>query len=172
VKRHIVLIGLPGAGKTTVGRALAEQLGAAFIDIDAGIVRRMQMPVARIFAEHGESHFRKLELEGMQRALEGPPAVLAPGGGWAAQPGALDGITGKAMLVYLKTMVGTAARRAGGEGTRPLLIGEDPVEKMRLLLQERERFYLMAECEVKTDLKGARAIAEEIAQMARERAGW
>jgi shikimate kinase len=172
VKRHIVLVGLPGAGKTTVGRALAEQLGAAFVDIDAGIVRRMQMPVPRIFAEHGEAYFRKLELEGMQRALEGPPAVLAPGGGWAAQPGVLDGIGGRAMLVYLKTMVGTAAKRAGGEGTRPLLIGEDPVEKMRQLLQDRERFYLMAECEVKTDVKGPRAIAEEIAQLARERAGW
>ena len=172
MKRHVVLIGLPGSGKTTVGRALAELLGAAFLDIDAGIVRRMQMPVTRIFAEHGEPYFRKLEAEGMQRALEGLPAVIAPGGGWAAQPGVLDGIGERALLVYLKTMATTAARRAGGEGTRPLLLGEDPVEKMRQLLRDRERYYLMAECEVKTDVKGPRALAEEIAELARQRAGW
>lgn len=172
MKRHIVLIGLPGAGKTTIGRLLAERLGAAFLDIDAGIVRKMQMPVTRVFAEHGEPVFRRLEAEGMKQALSGPPGVIAPGGGWAAQPGALDGIVETAMVVYLKTMALTASKRAGGEGTRPLLMGEDPVEKMRQLLVEREQFYLQAECEVKTDIKGPKALADEIAQLARERAGW
>jgi shikimate kinase len=172
VKRHIVLLGLPGAGKTTVGRILAERLGAAFLDIDAMIVRRMQMPVARIFAEHGEPHFRKLELEGMRQALAGPQAVIAPGGGWAAQPGALDDVAGVAFLVYLRTLAITAAKRAGGEGTRPLLVGEDPVERMRSLLRDRERFYLLAEREVKADVKGPSALADEILLLAREHAGW
>lgn len=172
MKRHIVLLGLPGAGKTTVGRLVAEQLRAAFLDIDAVIVRRIQKPVVRIFAEHGEPYFRELEAEAMRQALAGPAAVIAPGGGWAAQPGALDDIGLDAFLVYLRTMALTAAKRAGGEGTRPLLVGEDPVERMRELLREREPYYLRAECEVKADVKTAEQVADEVLALARTHAGW
>ena len=89
MKRHIVLIGLPGSGKTTIGRLVAERLGTGFVDSDVIIVRKMQMPIARIFATQGELKFREMEKETMEQALAGPPSVLAPGGGWAVQPGQL-----------------------------------------------------------------------------------
>lgn len=171
MKRHIVMVGLPGAGKTTVGKLVAEKLGTHVVDIDALVVRKMQMPVARIFAEHGEAKFRAVESESMRQALTGPPAVITPGGGWAAQPGALDEVRGSCFLVYLRTMAVTASKRSADYG-RPLLIGEDPVEKMRQLLKERDSFYSQADSEVKADVKSPAALAEEVVQLAREKAGW
>ena len=84
MKRHVILIGLPGSGKTTVGRLVAEQLQATFVDVDALLVRKEGKPVTMIFAEKGEAAFRELERKEVETALAAPPAVIAPGGGWAA----------------------------------------------------------------------------------------
>jgi shikimate kinase len=172
MKRHILLVGLPGSGKTTVGRIVAEQLGAAFVDIDNIIVRKMQMPIVRIFAEFGESKFREVEHEAMVTTLEGPPSVISPGGGWAAQGGQLELARPTCLTIYLRLMAMTAAKRISGEGSRPLLVGEDPVEKMRTLLKDREPFYQQAECEVKCDIQSPEQIAAQVIALARERGGW
>lgn len=172
MKRHILLVGLPGSGKTTVGRLVAERLGTGFIDSDLIIVRKMQMPITRIFAIHGEARFREIERETMAHALEGPPSVLAPGGGWAAQPGQLEQARANSYVVYLKTLAMTAAKRVGSDTTRPMMVGEDPVEHMRDLLKEREPAYMKADAEIKNDVKTAEAAADEVVALAKEHAGW
>ncbi|MEO8295896.1 MAG: shikimate kinase [Gemmatimonadota bacterium] len=172
MKKHILLVGLPGCGKTTIGRMVAERLGTGFIDSDMVIVRKMQMPIARIFAIHGEPRFRELEREMMAHALEGQASVLAPGGGWAVQPGQLDGARTNSFVVYIKTMAMTASKRAGLDNTRPILVGEDPVEQMRNLLRDRETYYSQADAEIKNDVKTPEVAADEVVALAREKAGW
>lgn len=172
--RHIVLIGLPGAGKSTVGRLVAEAVRAPCQDIDAIVTRKEGRPIALIFAERGEAAFRDIERREMEDALAGPPAVIIPGGGWAAQPGALASVRGRALLVYLKTRPDTASTRAEPQGNRPLLMGggEDPAAQMQQLLRDREPFYLEADEQVDTDRKSAAKVADEVVELARRRAGW
>lgn len=174
MSRHIVLIGLPGAGKTTAGRLAAESLKAPFVDLDALVERRMQMPVGRIFGEFGEAKFRQLEREAMVQALAAEPSLIAPGGGWAAQPGQLELAEPHALIVYLKCLAITAARRMAGGAARPMLAeGEgDPAERLRELLHDREPFYLRAAFEVKTDIGNARSVADEIVGIGRSHGGW
>ena len=172
MKRHIVLIGLPGSGKSAVGRLVAEQLTAAFVDIDAIVERREGRPIAMIFAEKGEAAFRDMERKEVETALAGEPAVIAPGGGWAAQPGAIDAAKPHALVIYLHARPETAAQRAVPEGTRPALSGEDPVARMRLLQKERELFYRSAHAQVETDRKSVSQVATEVVRLAQSSAGW
>lgn len=172
MSRHVVLIGLPGSGKSTVGKLVAEALGATLVDIDAIVTRKEGRPIAMIFAERGEAAFRALERAEMETALAGPPSVIAPGGGWAAQEGALDSVQQRGLVVYLKSRPDTAATRAAPQGNRPTLMGEDPALQMRELLREREPFYLKADATVETDRKPAAKVVEEIVRLARTQAGW
>jgi shikimate kinase len=167
--RHIILVGLPGAGKSVIGAEAATLLSAPIHDIDAILVRRMQMPIDRIFGEFGESRFRELEREAVAAALAGPASVIVPGGGWSVQPGAIESVRPGAFLIYVKVPPALAAARAAD--VRPLLSGTSPLERMRTILKERESYYLRADAEVLNTGPPTEASAA-IAAMARQYAGW
>jgi shikimate kinase len=170
--RHVLLVGLPGSGKSTVGRLVAEGLSAPLIDIDNLLVREMGMPITQIFGMVGEARFREMERDAVIAAQGGNPGVIVPGGGWAAQPGQLEAAKTTSLAVYLRCLPATAAKRSQeGEG-RPLLAGADPVERMRTLLQEREQFYVLAHLQVDAERAEPAALATQIVGLARQHAGW
>ena len=173
-QRHVMLVGLPGSGKTTVGRLVAQQLNTGFLDFDQVLVRKQGMPISQIFGLHGEQKFRQMEKQVADNALAGPPSIMAPGGGWAAQEGNLEAAKAAgAVVVYLKVFPAVAANRASGDGTRPLLVGDDPLARMKALLEEREPFYAKADHVVANDSpKTAEQAAEEVLALARTVAGW
>jgi shikimate kinase len=172
VKKHIVLIGLPGAGKSTVGRMVAERLQAGFVDIDTILIRKEGKPITLIFAEKGEPAFREMERKEVEAALANEPAVIAPGGGWAAQPGALEDAKSRVYLVYLKARAEVAAGRAEPSGTRPVLMGDDPLARMRELFTARDPYYAKANATVQTEAKSAENVAAEVVKLAQSSAGW
>ena len=170
--RHIILVGLPGSGKSTVGRLVADALNAPLIDIDLLLMREMAMPVSQIFAMQGEVAFRRMERDAVRAACAREPAVIVPGAGWAAQEGELDAARTGALIVYLKCDPPTAAKRTEGGESRPLLMSPDPLARMRELQPEREPFYALADRHVAADTRPAEAGAEHVVRIAREVAGW
>ena len=171
--RHLVLVGLPGAGKSDIGRRVAEALGAPLFDIDQLLVREMGMPVAQIFGMVGEPRFREMEHKAVQAAVAAEePAVIVPGGGWAAQPGHMHWAAESACLrIYLRCPPAIAAKRVEHGETRPVLVVTDPADRMRKLLEAREPFYKLADFEVAAD--GApEQVAAGVVALARSHGGW
>lgn len=170
---RVVLIGLPGAGKTTVGPILARRLGFDFVDVDRGIEDDTGMDVPTIFRERGESFFRDLERDAMVRLLESERVVLAPGGGWAAQRGAMADLPAGTVTVWLKVSAGEAARRLEhDDAERPLLRrrapdgstpDEDIAARIGRLEGERLLSYSAANIVVEADDSGPEAIVDRIA---------
>ena len=167
-----MLVGLPGAGKTTVGRLVAAALDAPFIDLDDAIVQRAGKSVARLFAEEGETAFRALEAELGSAVLGGPPAVVATGGGFVVGDVTRAMARGSGLVVYLETDPAEAAARRGGAAGRPLLEGGEPSERVAVLLAEREARYVEADCTVATGGRSAEEVAASVVLLARGRAGW
>lgn len=142
---RIILVGLPGSGKSTVGPLVARALGWRFIDLDREIEDRAGQSVAGIFAADGEPAFRRLEHEATVRLRDMTGVVLAPGGGWILDPANLAAVRDGSMVVYLRVSPRVALDRLRGEpGTRPLLAGADPEAALDLLAEAREASYLQA----------------------------
>jgi shikimate kinase len=170
--RHLVVVGLPGSGKSTVGQQVAEALGAPLFDIDSLLVREMGMPVEQIFGMVGEARFREMEHKAVLAAVAAEePAVIVPGGGWAAQPGHMHQAREFALLIYLQCRPGTASKRTEHGEVRPLLVGGDPVENMRRLLDAREPFYKLADFEVAAE-RESDLVAAAVVELARAHGGW
>ena len=125
---HLLLVGLPGAGKSTVGSMVAEILGVPAYDVDEILAEQERCTVARIITERGEAEFRRLEKLQTDKVLAGPRGVVIPGGGWAAEGEGqnLQRARDRAYCVYLYTSAATAAGRLAGTTDRPLLNGEHP----------------------------------------------
>ncbi len=168
-----MLVGLPGAGKTTVGRLVAADLEAPFVDLDDVIELGSGKSISRLFADQGEAAFRALEREAMERAMTGAPSVVAAGGGWVAQPGNLEAVSGSAVVVYLRVKPEVAARRVlPAVHSRPLLEGPDVADRIGELFAVRQSFYQRCEASVSADGDDPGAVAREVANLARRLAGW
>jgi shikimate kinase len=157
-----ILIGPPGAGKSTVGRLVADLLGAEFLDTDSVVEEMAGKPVGDIFVSDGEAVFRELERTAVARTVATHPGILALGGGAVMDPGTRELLAGQRM-VYLETGFAAASHRAGLDAPRPLLIG-NPRARMRELLAERLPVYEgLAWVTVTTDDRAPQDIADEIA---------
>lgn len=147
-ERTVVLVGMMGAGKTTVGRRLAPRIGLPFFDADLEIEKAAGMSVADLFTVHGEKSFREGEARVINRLLDGPPHVLATGGGALNDQKTRNRIKKKAVSIWIKADLDTILRRATRRGTRPLLKTGDPRQILQKLLDERTPFYSIADLHV------------------------
>jgi shikimate kinase len=159
---HAILIGPPGAGKTTVGTALAVRLGVTFTDTDTQVEAVAGKPVSDIFVEDGEAAFRELECAAVAEAIAGPHGVVGLGGGAVLDPGTQQRLAGQP-VVYLQASFAELARRVGMDRPRPLLIG-NPRAQLKELLDQRLPIYdRLAWLTVDTDGREPAEVAGQIA---------
>jgi shikimate kinase len=145
-----VLIGLMGAGKTAVGRRLANQLDLPFTDADSEIELAAGQTVSEIFAEHGEPYFRQGESRVIARLLQGSPQVLATGGGAYMDPRTRANIKARGVSIWLKAELPVLLHRVRRRDNRPLLASDDPDKVMRELMEKRYPIYAEADITVES----------------------
>lgn len=157
-----VLVGLPGSGKSTIGRRLAKALGVGLLDTDVAIEQRTGRSIADIFATDGEQEFRRIEEDVVRAALADHDGVLSLGGGAVTSPGVRAALAGHT-VVYLEISAAEGVRRTGGNTVRPLLAGPDRAEKYRALMAKRASLYRrVATMRVDTNRRNPGAVVRHI----------
>jgi len=143
--RTVVLVGLMGAGKTSIGQRLARRLGLAFVDADHEIELAANCTISEIFARHGEAAFRTGERRVIARLLDAPPHVLATGGGAFMDASTRERIRARGISVWLRADIETLVARVGRRSHRPLLAGGDPRAVLERLIAIRHPIYAEAD---------------------------
>ncbi|GAY18516.1 shikimate kinase [Mycobacterium sp. shizuoka-1] len=157
-----VLIGLPGSGKSTIGRRLAKAMGVAMLDTDAAIEEKTGRTIADIFATDGEPEFRRIEEEVIRDALQTHDGILSLGGGAVTSPGVRDALAGHT-VIFLEISAAEGVRRTSGNTVRPLLSGPDHAEKYRALMNQRVPLYRrVATIRVNTNRRNPGAVVRHI----------
>jgi shikimate kinase len=155
---QIVLIGLPGAGKSTVGPLLARRVGWKFIDLDHEIESETGLRVRDIFEQRGEAEFRRLETDLTQRLASEPNLVISAGGGWM-----MHNRLPNAKVVWLCVTPEEAVNRLGDSVRSRPLLQSDPMKRMQQLLNEREKYYENADVHIDTDGMPPHSVAVAVA---------
>lgn len=174
-ERSIVLVGLMGAGKTTVGRRLARRLDLAFVDADAEIEQAAGETIPEIFERHGEPAFRAGERRVIARLLSGSPQVLATGGGAFMDPVTRANVAARGISIWLKADLDVLMKRVAKRGDRPLLQKGDARATMKRLIDERYPVYAAADITIES-LEGpheavVETILEKLEEFRAQRAG-
>jgi shikimate kinase len=147
-KRSVVLVGMMGAGKSTIARRLSARLRLPFLDADLEIEAAAGMSIPDIFETHGEPHFRDGEARVIARLLDNGPGIIATGGGAFLREDTRDRIRDKAVSIWLKADADVIMRRVKRRADRPLLQTADPAATVERLIEEREPFYRHADLTV------------------------
>jgi shikimate kinase len=162
-RRSIVLVGMMGVGKSSIGRRLGARLAIPFVDADTEIEKAAGMTIAEIFARHGEASFRSGEARVIARLLEGGPQVLATGGGAVMNDETRAAIKAKGISIWLNAEIDLLMRRISKrKNERPLLQTADPAATLRQLLTDRAPVYAQADITVQSREVPHEAIVSEI----------
>lgn len=163
---NLYLVGFMGTGKTTIGRIVARRIGFKCVDSDYEIERKAGKPVGDIFAKEGEAAFRALERRFVEEGHAPERLVVACGGGLVVQPGVVDLLSRKGVIVCLHASIEEILERTGRHGkTRPLLDVEDPDKRARELYAERESIYRTAGTVILTDSRPLSEIAGHVVRV-------
>ncbi len=172
--RSVVLVGMPGAGKSAIGRRLAHRLGVPFRDADTEIEAAAGMPITEIFARYGEPHFRDGERRVIARLLSGTPIVLATGGGAYADARTRAAVRASgAVALWLRCRLPVLLRRVAGREHRPMFLNADPAEVLERLSAARHPLYaeadIIVDCSEESPEQTTRRVADALAEWVPER---